>query len=434
MIRRIFSLLKRIRCFVSPTVKNVDILFVNTMQKNGGAARAAYRTFLGIKRIYRNAHYLTLLKEEESSDITGYHHASFKGILANKLASLDRIPVRSYKNREKIIFTPAVYANPLRFSMSSFNPKIVHLHWVAFSMLKVENLLNLNVPIVWTLHDTWAFTGGCHYTGNCYNYQKQCGKCPQLGSHSSSDLSHSLWNRKNKVYSNINLTVVAPSHWLAELAKKSSLFKDLRIEVIPNGLDTNSFKPINKDIAKSYFNIDKDQPVLLFGAQWINDKRKGGDLLIEAIKKIDFPCTLLTFGSGALNLNINDLVKIKSVGNLTDNIALSMMYSAADVFICPSREDNLPNTVAESFACGTPCVAFNVNGLPDMVTHKETGWLANAFDPNELAIGIKWIVNHSAPEILRTAARQKALSEYSEEVMTKRYDELYKELLNKNDS
>lgn len=431
--RRVLSAARRVYSFgrrvLVPPVKPVDILVVNTMQRSGGAARAAWRTYLGIRHQRPNSHYLTLVKDDLRPDVAGRYHWSLRGLLAVRFASLDRLPMARYPNRERVTFTPAKIRNPLSVPLERFRPRLVHLHWLASSLLKIEDIGRINVPVVWTLHDTWAFTGGCHYPGNCQSFQRQCGSCPQLGSHQVNDLSRSIWLRKQKAFANLSLTVVAPSQWLANLARQSSLFSNARITVIPNGLDTNVYRPLAKSAAKQFLDINPSHPVLLFGAQWLTDRRKGGDLLAEALAKINFPCTLLTFGEGQLALPSNNNLSVRALGSLTDDVALALMYSAADVFLCPSREDNLPNTVAEAMACGTPCVAFNVNGLPDMITHQVNGWLAKAFDPNDLAEGIRWLVSHPHPHALQEAARNKAVSEYSLEVMSERYVTLYNELL-----
>jgi glycosyltransferase involved in cell wall biosynthesis len=236
-------------------------------------------------------------------------------------------------------------------------------------------------------------------------------------------------HRKNLAYSNLDLTVVTPSQWLGDMASKSSLFAGRRIEVIPNGLDTDSFKPIDRCVARDYLGVSNDNPVILFGSHWLPDPRKGGDLLCKALAIFGKPCTLLTFGEGALQLAEAPMVTLRSLGSLSDNASLALAYSAADVFVCPSREDNLPNTVAEALACGTPCAAFDINGLPDMIEHKKTGWLARAFDPADLSEGIKWIVNHPDPLQLRSEARRKALADYSIAAMANRYAKLYEEIL-----
>ena len=421
--------LGRIRRVLFSPVRTVDILVVNTMQKSGGAARAAWRTYLGIRRTHPRAQYLTLVKDDPRTDVAGRYHWSLKGLFAMRLASLDRIPMARYPNRLPVTFTPASWINPLRVPLQRFQARLVHLHWLASSLLRIEDLGRIKVPVVWTLHDTWAFTGGCHYTGECVGFRTECGRCPQLGSNKDNDLSRAIWRRKHDTYSNINLTVVAPSRWLADVARQSSLFAGRRIEVIPNGLDTNVYRPLDKTAAKAFLGIDLAHPVLLFGAQWLTDRRKGGDLLAAALEQIEFPCTLLTFGEGQLSIDSNPKLTVRTLGSLSDDVALALMYSAADVFLCPSREDNLPNTVAEAMACGTPCVAFDVNGLPDMITHQVNGWLAKAFDPADFATGICWLVSHDNPDELRRTAREKALAEYSLDVMSSRYVALYSELL-----
>ncbi len=379
--------------------------------------------------MYPAVHYLTLWREDLRADISGRHQWSLKGLLATRLASLDRLPMARYPNRQDLPFTAAVWANPLRVPLSRFNAKLVHLHWIGASMLRVEELAKLGVPVVWTLHDAWAFTGGCHYTGDCDRFKKQCGNCPQLASATENDQSRSLWRRKQQVFAGMDLTVVAPSRWLAGVAGQSSLLAGRRVEVIPNGLDTDVFKPVDKNAAKAYFGVDPARPVLLFGARWLTDRRKGGDLLYETMGRLDFRCTLLVFGEGDIHVPTTQHVTVRALGTLSDDISLAMMYSAADVFVCPSREDNLPNTVAEALACGTPCAAFDVNGLPEMIEHRKTGWLAKAFDPTDLGAGIKWLVTHQQPEQLQRAARDKALAEYSMAAMTERYTRLYAELL-----
>jgi glycosyltransferase involved in cell wall biosynthesis len=421
------KILTRIKSIINRPAQKVDILVVNTFQKTGGAGRAAYRNFLAIKGVYSASHYLTLIKNDIRSDISGYYHRSIMGFLADGLTYLDRFPILHYRNRQKVTFTPAYWGNPLRFRLSRFSAKVVHLHWITLGVIQVEELIGLSVPVIWTLHDAWAFTGGCHYTAGCENFKQQCGKCPQLGSEREHDLSRSLWLRKRAAFEQLNLIVVAPSRWLADMARQSNLFSGCKVEVIPNGLDTEIFKPMDKKDAKAYLGVSQTNPVLLFGAVCLTDQRKGGDLLCEAITQLDFPCTLLMFGEGRLPLVPTEFVTVKTLGRVSDDSVLAVIYSAADVFICPSREDNLPNTVAEAFACGTPCAAFNVNGLPDMIDHKLNGWLAKSFDPVDLALGIRWLATNSQSSQLQKAARNKALAEYSIAVMAERYGKLYAE-------
>jgi len=428
LIHGLRHLAGRVRQLLFPPVRDVDVLVVNTFQKSGGAARAAYRAFLGIHDARPKSRYLTLTKEDLAPDIDGRYQWSIKGLLATRFASWDRIPMLRYPGRKPVTFTPAAWINPLRVPLSRYRARIVHLHWVASSLLRIEDLGRVHAPVVWTLHDTWAFTGGCHYTGDCDRFRQECGKCPQLGSDQAGDLSHDIWQRKRQAYQRMNLTVVAPSHWLAGLARQSSLLAGVRVEVIPNGLDTDVFKPVDPSAARAYFSLDAHRPTLLFVAQWLTDPRKGGDLLSAALDLIDFPCTVLTVGNGALRPPANPQVAIRAFGSLRDDISMALLYSAADVFLCPSREDNLPNTVAEAMACGTPCVAFDVNGLPEMIRHRANGWLARAFDAADFATGISWVARHPEATVLRQAARDHALASYSAAVATARYLALFDEL------
>ncbi len=411
---------------------DVDVLFVNTYEKSGGAARAAYRIFSEIRNRSIHAHYLTLTREDPDTDISGPIHTSTMGMLVRALTRLDSIPLYFYPDRQQGTFSPSFWPNPLRIRLARFKPKLVHLHWVCAGLLSVEELAGLNCPIVWTLHDAWAFTGGCHYTRDCEGFKRQCGCCPQLGSTQENDHSRDLMRKKEKIFGKLDLTVVAPSQWLAGIAKQSSLFARRRIEVIPNGLDVELFNPVYKHTARERLGIHTENPVLLFGAQVVTDPRKGWDLLCTALRGLEGHYTLLVFGQGNACIENAPHITVCQLGSLADDQSLALIYSAADVYVCPSREDNLPNTVAEAFACGTPCAAFAVNGLIDMIEHKKNGWLAQPFDPADLAEGIRWLIRYPDPDQLQRAAREKAVSEYSVAVMGDRYMALYEDVWKSN--
>jgi len=406
----------------------LDVLFVNTYQKHGGAARAVHRIFSEIRNRSVSTHYLTLMKEDFEPDTSGHFSACAIGFLVRQLGRLDRIPLCFYPQRQQGYFSPDFWPNPLRIRLNHFRSKLVHLHWVSAGLLSMEELSGLTCPIVWTLHDAWAFTGGCHYTKECEGFKQLCGCCPQLGSRQEEDYSRKFMRRKAKVFQQLNITVVTPTRWLSEMAKQSSLFAGRRIEVIPNGLDTEMFKPIHQLIAREQLGVQPDRPVVLFGAQSVGDPRKGWDLLHDALRYVKEPLTLLVFGKGDVVVEHAPHITVHQLGSVSDDAHLAVIYSAADVFVCPSREDNLPNTVAEALACGTPCAAFDVNGLPDMIEHKKNGWLAKPFDVVDLAEGIRWLVEHPQPEDLRRAAREKATTEYSMGVMGDRYMALYEEV------
>jgi glycosyltransferase involved in cell wall biosynthesis len=409
--------------------RSVDVLFVNTYQRYGGAARAAYRAFQGIKARYPNTAFLTLFKNDTDPLVFGLEPTSVRGALAQRLLKIEQTDLQRYPSRKAAPFSPSNQVNPLRMSLAQFKPKLVHLHWVNHGLLRVEELSALQCPVVWTLHDAWAFTGGCHHPNDCKGYLSGCGNCPQLCSRDSQDISHASMLRKQAAYVQMDLTVVAPSHWLAQLAASSPLFDRKSIEVIPNGLDLQTFKPVDKGMAKNYFGLEPDYPVILFGAHSLHDPNKGLDLLLKTISALNIRCTLLTFGDGIVHRDSNVIWTVHSLGTLSDEVSLALAYSAADVFICPSRLDNLPNTVAEALACGTPCAAFRVGGIPEMIDHQRTGWLAQPYDIDDLASGIKWLIAHPNPNQLRLASRAKAEADYNQSTTTQRYVALYAKLL-----
>lgn len=414
--------------YMAPNAE-IDVLFVNTYDKSGGAARAAYRIFSEIRNRSVAVHYLTLTKEDPDPSISGHLRTSAVGSLVKALTRLDRIPLRFYPLRQQVPFSPDFWPNPLRIRLRQFTPKLVHLHWVSAGLLGVKELAKLACPIVWTLHDTWPFTGGCHYTGDCESFKRSCGRCPQLGSQRENDHSRLLMHSKARVFKELSITVVTPSRWLAGMAGQSSLFAGRRIEVIPYGIDTEVFKPVGRRVARERLGLPSDGPIVLFGAQSLTDPRKGWDLLCDALRRIERPCTVLLFGEGEICIEHASHITVCQLGTFAQDSSLALVYSAADVFVCPSREDNLPNTVVEALACGTPCAAFAVGGLPDMIEHKKNGWLAQAFDCADLAEGIGWLMRYPEQDQLRRAAREKAVLGYSSAAMGDRYMALYEDVL-----
>lgn len=428
IVRRGFYYFEKVYSCLYRERRKASVAIVNTFQKNGGAATAAHRLFQRVSRADSKAVYFNMVREDLSPNILGLNHWSLRGLLAVRLSVVDRLALLRYPRRQSGTFTPAIWSNPLAPSINSIEADVVHLHWLSFSMMSIKEMESIKVPIVWTLHDCWAFTGGCHYPGDCTRFESSCGACPQLSGGADDDLSRTVFDRKQNSFGSLNLTIVTPSKWLADLARRSSLLANRRIEVIPNGLDTRTFRPLDRAAAKSFLGVDPNLPLILFGAQSLNDKRKGADILVDALKELDFPHILGTFGAGGLPDLGRCSISVRQFGTMRDELSLAVLYSAADVFVCPSREDNLPNTVAESLACGTPCVAFAVNGLPDMIEHQVTGWLARAFDAADLAEGIRWILQEADPQLTRESCRAKALSEYDLDLVTDRYIRLYKEL------
>jgi glycosyltransferase involved in cell wall biosynthesis len=352
-------------------------------------------------------------------------------------AQADGLPSYLYCNKESSAFSTAWFPAGTAHRIRAENADIVNLHWINEGYVSVEEIGRIDKPLVWTLHDMWAFTGGCHYSGPCDGFKGECGNCPQLGSRRSGDLSRLNVSRKLRSWACHQLTIVTPSHWLGDLARKSRIFQNKRIEVIPNGIDLDRFRPIDPSWARSILGLDHEKRWLLFGA-WggTTDPRKGFDLLQQALLTLaadhawEDNIGVITFGGhyptrdGALPF------PTKSLGELNDEISLVLAYNAADAFIAPSREDNLPNTILEALACGIPSVAFQAGGIPDLIEHEITGWLARPYHVEELAEGIKWVLlSRERGQNLKRNARQKAEKEFALELQASRYLSLFNEVL-----
>lgn len=329
------------------------------------------------------------------------------------------------------------------FSISDASPRlrdvplldqmeIFHLHWIAgFLDIPANTDFLKNKKIVWTLHDMNPFTGGCHYAGNCSGYMKQCGSCPQLGSNKDYDLSRCTWKKRNYTYRNLDITIVTPSRWLADEVRKSTLMGKFPIHCIPNGIPMNVFKPYSKTSVRDTLGIPHEESVLLFSADNILNKRKGLQYLIEALlllrKKVGQKnITLLLLGSGGEQIHKLPFT-VRALGNLSSSLAMAAAYSAADAIVLPSLEDNLPNVLIEAQACGTPAVAFNIGGIPEIIEHGKTGWLAQAQNTEELSDGLLWALTPNPARSL--LCRSHALEHYSLSTCAKAYESLYNSLL-----
>ena len=310
--------------------------------------------------------------------------------------------------------------------------------WGGFLNIKeIGRILSLDKPIVWRLSDMWPFTGGCHYSNGCEKYMSKCVRCPQLDYSAKFDLAKSIFKKKLKRFDTKNLTVVAPSKWIAQSAAKSFLFKTARIEIIPTGVDIKIFKPIDKDIARELLNLPKDKTLILSGAiGGFKNKRKGGEFLLDALRIIEKDrkdIDLVHFGSELVPYQFKK-IKTWPQGHVSDDLILAIIYSACDVFVAPSVEENLANTVLESISCGTPVVCFDIGGMPDAILHLKNGYLAKPFDVKDLSEGISWIINNDNKNELKRTARQVAESKFSNEKSTIKYIELYRNLISKNSS
>jgi glycosyltransferase involved in cell wall biosynthesis len=300
-------------------------------------------------------------------------------------------------------------------------------------MLSIKEISKINKPVVWTLHDSWAFCGAEHHPNGMDDSSYMKDYLPNK--YKGFNINRWVLRRKKRFWKKKNFKIVTPSTWETESAKKSSIFNKLDIATIHNCMDLNIFKPIDKAIARNILNLDKNKKYVLFGAAIPTESIKGGDLLISALKIFverykAQDVELLIFGSSGHPAFYNIELPVHFLGRIHDEATMSLIYNAANVMLVPSRMDNLPQTATESASCGIPIVCFNVGGLVDIVEHKVTGYIAPRFDVEDFARGINWILHESDYSSLSQKAKEKAEANYNEKRCVNSYLKIYNKLTN----
>ncbi len=402
------------------------VMLVNAYARSGGASVAARRLCKALNSAGAEAR-LLVQNAEGAEDASVWTTGD---PWARQRPWLDAVPVLPWRNRRSPHWGNAWIGNGrTRKAIRDFAPDVTHLHWVNHGMLSLRDVLRLKGPVVWTLHDSWVFTGGCHSPQDCSRYRECCGGCPELNSRWEHDLSRWNWNRKRAAWGKADFTVVAPSRWLADIAKSSSLLEERRIETIPNAVDLSVFRPMDRVAARLALGLPEDVPLFLFGAHGAStDWNKGMDLWRAALPMVADGCpgaeaALAGASAGAPG---RPPLPVHELGVLPPD-RLAMAMAAADAVVVPSRMENLPNMVAESLACGTPVAAFSVGGIPEMVRPGETGFLAKPHDAGELAGGICDLLARGGA--MRAACAAFARETYAPETVARRHLELYRSLL-----
>jgi glycosyltransferase involved in cell wall biosynthesis len=314
-------------------------------------------------------------------------------------------------------------------------PDVINLHWISrwIDQPSFFASLPLAFPVVWSLHDMNPFTGGCHHAGDCERFTNHCRDCPQLKNPSTHDDAFRFLEIKKRDYAGKNLHVVSSSDWMNAQARRSALLRDARsFQIIPLGLDTQSFKPIDRSSARQALAIDNERFVVGFACADLSSRDKGGSLLVEALNALadQAKITLLAFGAGKLP-DSSGRYQITELGSISSPPLQSLFYSACDVFAAPSRIESFGLTALEAMACGTPVVAFRTGGFVDVVTQGETGLLETTVGSVVgLQDQLRWMLQHPTErQNMGLAARQRVEKHFSSALMAKRYVELYNRLL-----
>ena len=417
----------------------MKILHLSTNDITGGAARAAFRLHTGLLRLGHESSMLVLKRTSGESSVRQL-----------KWSDDWMIRYRRSRRRKRIRRDFELYKHTLPPGFEAFSDDrsdagfdlvqqlpdcdVINLHWVA-GFIDYEIFfkhLPAGVPVVWRLADMNPFTGGCHYDCGCGKFAFTCGACPVLDSNIEIDLSREVWARKVHALSRIEasrLHIVGTSRWIAEQAKRSSVLGRFPATVIPNGLDTEEFSPLDKTASRDKLEIPRTAKVVLFAADSAAIKRKGFDLLAGALATLGNEPDLFLLSVGGGKPGVANLPQ-KHLGKIGDNRMLSAIYSAADVFVIPSLQESFGQTVTESMACGTPVVGFDTGGIPDMVRPGITGYLAPVGDVAALAEQIgKVLRDPSKAREMGGNCRRIVVEEYSMDVQARAYARYYEEIL-----
>jgi len=427
----------------------IKILHVAYSDIGGGAARAAYRIHKSL--ITRQEKFSIHSRMRVMKKIS--HDNTVNGIRPSKESLLWRIIrpsllIRYYKGftlGKRTAFSVAWPKTGLGEEINSSDADIVHLHWLGNDTLSIEEIGKIKHPIVWRLPDMWAFCGAEHYVTPPpfidERFSEGYNKNNRISNENGKDLNRIVWERKLKSWKK-PMYIICPTNWLADCVRRSVIMKNWPVKVIPTAMDLDKWKPREKKLARTVLDLPIDSKIILFGAMGgTADPRKGADLLFVALQHLKNKLNstsiqniqLVVFGQEAPSEANSFDYPIRYFGHLNDDISISLLYAAADIMIVPSRQDNLPGTALESIACGTPVVAFDIGGLPDIITHQVNGWLSPPFDTEDMAKGILWILeDNKRYDELSQNARKMAEERYNPDLIASKYLEVYKEVLELN--
>jgi glycosyltransferase involved in cell wall biosynthesis len=414
----------------------MKVVIMNTTDIEGGAARCAHRLHRGLRQAGIDSTYFVQKKFSAATDVVTSNSWPNR-LFADLRPGIDRIPMRLYSHRQRGPFSTGLMSPFDMAPVVALDPDVVNLHYVGEGFLPIRSLAKIGKPIVWTLHDSQPFTGGCHLPGDCTAYEQSCGSCPILGSTAANDLSHWILHQKANQWRDLNITIATDSSWLADCARRSSLFGSRRIEPINPGLNLKAYAPVGRVIARSILSLPQDKKLVLFGAMHsTSDPNKGFQFLLPAVQQLTKSALgadteVVVFGASRPAPAPDFGMPSHYLGRLHDDISLAVLYSAVDVMVVPSIRESFGQTASEAMACGTPVVAFAATGLLDIVTHQHNGYLATPYDPLELARGIAWVLSRELGESIALSdnARKTAIARFSIEAMTASYVDLFNDVL-----
>ena len=408
------------------------VFALNLSDSIGGAAKAAYRIHKAVMMLGGDSTLMVNRKSIVDASVVGLK-SSFEVLVDKFRSGFGVLVSRTMRTPNADYHSAAIF--PTSWSKKLARPEVdvIHLHWINGEMMSIGDLGAIQKPLVWTLHDMWAFSGAEHYSRTS-RWKDGYTKANRPIDEAGFDLNRWTWNRKRKSWKR-PIQIVTPSHWLAECVKNSALMRGWPVEVIPNPIDVDQWTPLDKTIARKKLGLPLGVPLILFGAiGGAADPRKGFDFLksaLQLLSNVRSDLELVVFGQEAPDQGIDLGFPIHYLGHLSNEADMQMAYSAADVFVAPSTQEVFGQTASEAHACACPAVAFEGTGLADVIEHQKTGYLAKLGDVEDLAAGISWVLESTSKSTqLNTAARALAVEKFSYPVIARQYQNIYSKVLN----
>ncbi len=406
----------------------------------GGASVAAMRLVKAQRAIGLESEMLVQQTQTDKPFVHSTTHSEFKKKINYYRLGLEKLQfLRNEVSPElRFAFSTANTGENIHRHPLVLNTDIIHLHWFNqgfLSLASLRKIARLGKPIVWTLHDMWAFTGGCHYVGACNKFMDECLDCQYINGNKENDKSTTIFRRKKRMYNSGNWYFIAPSKWMKNQADQSVLITQFKVENLPNAIDLDKFKPADKKEIRQKLNLPTDKKLILFGAMNIAEKRKGLHYFMEALyllkeRQIKNDVALVIFGKSNSSLLKQLPFTTYDLGLIEREEELTEIYQAADLFVIPSLEDNLPNTIVEAHASALPVIGFDNAGISEMIHHEEDGYLATYKSADDLAVGIYWILFEANLKKLSKNARIAAEINYEAKDVARKHKEFYEKILN----
>ncbi len=416
----------------------MKILILNTAEHTGGAAVAANRL---LRALLCSGVSATMLVRDRATDdpaVVSLDRGAARRWLNFLYFVWERLVIYLCNRLSKRNLFQVSIANTginIRRTAAFREADVIHIHWINQGFLSLDEIARIIASgkrVVWTLHDLWPATAICHYPGDCVKYRTDCSACPMMSENPLVDLAKRVARRKGKIDWR-RVTFVGCSEWIARTASESVWLREARFVSIPNPIDTTLFRPIDRREARQRLGLPEEKRLILFAAAKLSDTRKGATFLLEACRllaaEMEGEMEIILMGSDATELSALSPVPVRALGYISGAEKLAEAYSCADLFVIPSLEDNLPNTIMEAMTCGTPCVGFRTGGIPEMIDHEVNGYVADSRDSADLARGIAWVLRHPEPGNLSAACREKVMRCYQESVVAKKYIALYQKLI-----